>query len=97
MAGPKGREWRAASNHALKVAFQEVEAADIAAILASELRSAEADDVRFVVGNIASSLADKFEQVDERFDRAHFFAMCGLSERDAKVLRQEVPKQKKTR
>lgn len=50
----------------------------ISAILRGEYLSTDSDDVRLVIRNIASSLADKFVQADDRFDRRGWYRACGL-------------------
>jgi len=50
----------------------------ISAILRGEYLSTEHDEVRLAIRNIASSLADKFVQADDRFDRRGWYRACGL-------------------
>lgn len=51
---------------------------NISAILLGEMKSAPNDQVRLCVHNIALSMADKFKQADDHFDREAWYMACGL-------------------
>lgn len=52
----------------------------VADILAGELAYYPSAPVHHTVRRIALSLADMFKQDNARFDRAKFYAACGLTE-----------------